>query len=158
MPTPTYKPLGKFTVASNTTQINITNINQNYLDLVLVFDLFTDQGGDMEVRYNGDGSVLYIQQSVGNNQGSRVARNANLGYFKIPSGSSNGVNTVMQIKDYAKTNKVKASILTYTIDTESFLFNGLYFSTNAINSISITRQQSVVIVPGSTFSLYGIVG
>jgi hypothetical protein len=158
MPTPTYTPLAKFTVTSNTAQINITNINQSYLDLVLVYDLFTDQGGDMEIRYNGDGSTSYSLQSVGNNQNSRVARRENLGYYKIPSGGTSGVSVTMQIKDYAKTNKVKTAIITYTNDIETFLCNTSYFSTNAISSISITRQQSVVITPGSTISLYGIVG
>jgi hypothetical protein len=158
MPTPTYTPLAKFTVSSNTTQINITNINQNYLDLVLVYDLFTDSGGDMEIRYNGDGSTNYALQSVGNNQGSREARYQNLGFYRIPSGGTSGVSVTMQIKDYAKTNKVKCAILTYTNATESFLVNTQYFSTNAITSISINRQQSVLIVPGTTVSLYGIVG
>jgi hypothetical protein len=71
---------------------------------------------------------------------------------------------ILDVIDYASTTKYKTARLFSGADLNSTsvgnigLGSGLWQSTSAVNSITVTMVQGTAINAGSTFALYGMVG
>ena len=166
MPLPsTYTPIATNTLTSATATVTLSNIPQNYTDLVLVCSLQGSRsifGGDFQTRYNGDSSTNYSYTLVTGN-GSAVSSNRYSNQSEINNAGSIGGNgsgefsvNIINIMNYSNTTVFKTSIASNahtSVQVQRFV--GLWRSTAAITSISFTGN-GYNFNSGSTFTLYGI--
>jgi hypothetical protein len=165
------------TAVGGETTITFSSIPQTYKHLQLrciVKDSFTSSAGggnNFNFRLNGDSGTNYIGHRL-NANGTTVAASSQSAsssatqfisweYFGNVSNVF-GAN-IIDLIDYTNTSKYKTIKSINGFDTNGAtagyinLGSGLWMSTAAINSISITGFVSSC-AAGSTFALYGMVG
>jgi hypothetical protein len=166
-------------VTSAVSSVTFSNLNTyaaDYKHLRIVshtLDNLTSNNTWINIRFNGDtGSNYYysnIRFSDGNTGGSMAAtNNATLAALAAtrdnPSGgdSSYGVVAVANIADYSSTNKQK-SFVSWGSQYQSNgwtqgLWSGVWKSTSAITSITISPDSGYNFTANSRIYLYGIKG
>jgi hypothetical protein len=160
--TATYAKIATTTLGSSTSSYTFSSIPSTYTDLVLISS-DTNAGSDYAfVRFNSDSGANYSGTQL---DGSGSA--ASSGRLTRSSGSpfSNGIyigqavnaqNTrIINIMDYANTTTLKTVLIRPSLTTYVSAYVGLWNSTAAINSITLTAN-STTFTAGSTFTLYGI--
>lgn len=152
---------------SGVNTFTFSSIPGTYTHLQIRFSSVQASGGSLfYVRFNSDTATNYAWHEL-NGQGSAAAAysGATQAYIKIfgrnvGTGGSNPTAGVVDILDYANTNKYKTSRSLVGMDAngsgEIDFMSGLWQSTSAITSITIYTHDSVNISSGSTFGLYGI--
>jgi hypothetical protein len=126
--------------------------------------------GNGEVRYqlNGDTTANYSFHVVAGNNAtiaSGGSSNANYSRFLVYQGLTATANSfgvfVMDILDYANTNKLKTTRVLYGQDDnsngETGLASGAWFNTNAVTSVSIFGAAGNML-QYSHCAIYGIKG
>jgi hypothetical protein len=159
MATTTYEPIATYTAPSAQSSYTFSSIPQTYTDLVLVFS-GTSVGSfaDFGLQLNGDTSSNYSDTIVYGYSGTAGSgRHSNGSFFRGWYISSTQTVNIINIMNYSNTttyktvlgrgNTIGGSELDATV--------GLYRSTSAITSVSIT-PQGTDIAAGSTLTLYGI--
>ena len=162
-----YDSLATITIGS-TAQASITfsNIPQTYTHLQLRIFAGTNPASDPYVRFNGDGGTNYsshLLYGTGASVGSYFNGASSNQLFWLTGNSYGTANafgvSVLDILDYANTNKYKTARAAYGYDTNGGgqinLSSGLWMSTSAINSISFTANTGNFIT-NSSFALYGV--
>jgi uncharacterized protein YraI len=150
------------TGSSNT--ITFSSIPSTYASLQVRFSGFAVSGGaTITMRLNGDTGTNYSRHLLTGEGGTiTVVGAANVNQIAVAgwnTGSSTTYPTVgiIDIHDYASTTKNKTVRIFSGIDISSNgdieLNSGGYFSTSAIDSISIIGSNWTT---SSTFALYGI--
>ena len=170
--TNSYESIYSTTVGSATPYIDFTSIPSTYKHLQLRANVQMASTADMDLRM-GNGSIdtasnysyhaLYGSGSGSGaalNSGGAVSHGAYVGYFNSGGGSFAGV--VIDILDYADTNKYKTTRALEGNDSNGsgfvFLSSGLWMSTSAVNTLRFWSKDGVNIAAGSSFALYGIKG
>lgn len=160
----THKFITSSTVGSNTASVVLSGIPQNYSDLVIyVSSRSTRTGGggfgDLMFRFNSDTGNNY---SILSNGG---ATTTNGFYFHLQmAADGNPANTFsysnIHIPNYsttlAKSVLIGNSTTTNTTNNVQRLLGGYWTGTAAITSITFFDGNSSLIVPNSTFYVYGI--
>ena len=121
------------------------------------------------LRLNSDTGANYARHGLQGNGSSASAEGVDnqtlitVGYCAVPDNASSNIygSTIIDIHDYKSTTKNKTVRAFSGGDTNGAglvsLASGLWMSTSAINSVTLTLAlDSTTFVAGSTFSLYGI--
>jgi hypothetical protein len=163
------QPIFTQTLANSTTStVNFVNIPQTFTDLQIVISCRTTPTGYIDdgvgMSFNGDNSALYSLTVLGGDgsaaSSGRVSNGTSIGAFLAPTsfGGNNAFGSAIgYIPNYTAANfKTVIADATNERNDQFILMRlnaGLYRSTNAITSISISSSQFAIY---STFSLYGI--
>jgi hypothetical protein len=153
-----YDALWSTTLASATSTITISNIPQTYRHLQL--RCIQNNGGD-RLQFNSDTATNYTRHYLlGNGTTASSGASINQTYSAVgdyTSTASTFAGTIIDILDYKDTNKFKTIRSLTGFDTNSqgeiFLFSGLWRSTAAISTITITGGTAAQY---SSFALYGV--
>jgi hypothetical protein len=162
----TYTELDRVTVATSVPSVTLSSIPQGYTDLVLVSNVRINQSSSSEIycQPNGVGTANKgFTFLIGNGSTATSGRGTNDANIRIGAGTgtsqASGIfaTSISNFMGYSNTTTFK-TILSRGSDTTNATqaIVGLFPSTNAITSIVIYGNNSVNILAGSTFSLYGI--
>jgi len=160
-------PLQVITVgAAGTTSINFTNIPSTYSHLQIRFMSLNASAQSVIMQFNGDTNSNYAKHSLNGNGSSALGQGYssqsyfNLQGYRVAASTPNPVVGVVDILDYANTNKAKTARILSGFDAngsgEIDLNSGLWTSNNAITSILIRLESSGTINQHSQFALYGV--
>lgn len=167
MPTPTYTPLANITLTTAVNGVTFSSIPATYRDLVIVFTGTTSATSQPKLRINGLTSTTYQHVRISGDgtsatsgpTGGSVGSSIFLGTL-ASSTTTNAVQCVINIFDYAQTNKHKT--LTFRTDSATTATEagvGRYPATNAVtNFLIFNGGAGTNWAIGSTFALYGIAG
>ena len=167
-----YQPTSYDSIASvsptGTNTITFTSIPSNYKHLQIRAK-YTDAGTNtLNMRFNSDTSGSYYSSCIEGN-GTSVSGSAGYGNstiqvcFRLYGGSSSSSyfgNGIIDINNYADTDKLKSVIAYYGVNQLSSgimgVSQGMWNNTSAISSITLSLPSNFV--TGTMFSLYGIRG
>jgi hypothetical protein len=150
--------------SSGASFITFNNIPNTYTHLqVRIMSLGSYNGNQgLNTIYNNDTGSNYSSHWLygnGSTAGSGATANDNIQYYGFGLWPSEPVVSVIDILDYANTNKYKTMRCLTGLDRNGsghvYLFSGSWRNTNAITSIKIT-PNSGNFNQYSSFSLYGI--
>lgn len=160
---PTYEPISTTTLGNSTTwEITLSSIPQTYTDLVLVINGKQQSGTTIKLQYNSDTGSNYSVMRLASNNTSMANENYNnetnqpfaLGYANWT------YNAILHLMNYSNTTTYKTTLSrSNDVTTKlALLYNGMWRSTAAINSIRIFTDNSSItyFTAGTTFTLYGI--
>jgi hypothetical protein len=156
----TYEPIASQTLGSAANSLSFTSIPSTFTDLILVGNWAANGVASWEVRINSDTGTNYsITRLIGNGSSASSQRTPNDTLFNTNLyGTTNGQTVGMaQFMSYANTS-VNKTVL-FAGGAADQLVNrsvGLWRSTAAISSVTISIFSSVNYAAGSTFSLFGI--
>ena len=161
----TYEPIATNTLASATSDITFSSISGTYTDLVLVAMPIGGGGNDCLVRLNSDSGTNYSNTFLyGSGTAAASGRGSNNTSLRgnITSMDTGEINNmIMSIQNYSNTTTYKTVLNRYnSVQTGKYVTAsvGLWRSTAAITSVTITTAGSGNFAIGSTFTLYGIKG
>ena len=156
----TYEPLATTTLGSAAATVTFSSISGSYTDLVLVSNGKMTGGSAVnnKITFNSDTASNYSRTYVyGDGSTALSGRDSsqnNLGF--IYWNSTNPSNTIVQIMNYSNATTYKTALARTSEDGVAAAYVGLWRSTSAITSITITRGSTNDFASGSTFTLYGI--
>jgi hypothetical protein len=157
----TYEPITTQTLSSAVAAVTISSIPATYTDLVLVMSFgATNSIPSIHVRLNGDSAGNYSAMSMegaGTSPASQRQSNAAqmvLQGFQGGSYTSPFIN-IIHFNNYANTTTYK-TVLSRHASNATGAYVGLWRSTSAITSVTITHDYLSTFTAGSTFTLYGI--
>jgi hypothetical protein len=162
----TYTPIATQTLSADAASVTFSSISGSYTDLVLISNVRINQSSssDLYCQPNGVSTANKgFTFLIGNGTTASSARGSNDANIRIGAGTgtsqASGIfgTSISNFMNYSNTTTFK-TILSRGSDatnaTQAIV--GLFPSTNAITSIVIYGNNSVNILSGSTFSLYGI--
>ena len=165
------------TVTSNSYSVDFLSIPQTYKHLQIrgiARTAQTGQAGGVQLGlfFNNSGESNHAYHAIGGDSYNASPRSgASNNYIPIQSGAvrdsvSSGIYAanIIDLLDYSSTTKNK-TVRTFSgnefngspLDIQVTLGSGVVLSTTAITSVSISNV-SYDLVPGTTFTLYGIKG
>ena len=159
----TYTPLATTKLTSSSATVTFSSIPQTYTDLVVSINIAGLTAQETPKMYfNGDTSALYSTTFL--DGGSSVLSNRTTaqgsfyGIGAYNSGNPTGVSSILiNINNYSNTTNNKTMLARSAAATLSTnLTVGLYRSTSAVSSISFIVHGGNSYLPGTTFTLYGI--
>jgi hypothetical protein len=156
----TYTPIATQTLSSAAASVTFSSIPSTYTDLVLV-SAAPSVGGDISIatlQFNGDTANNYaFTRFTGNGTSASSDRVANT------SGLQSGLTYPGQytqtwiIQSYANTSIFKTALNKSPVAQSLIRYGaGLWRSTAAITSVTLTDGTGTNYAIGSTFTLYGI--
>jgi len=142
--------------------ITFSSIPSTYKHIQIRYIARSTSGADGFITLNGSTSASRRHWVSGDGSSAGAASDA-LGYVVPTAGSSDAANImgvgVIDILDYADTNKNKVTRTLGGIDRNGsgyvILFSGLWITTSAISSLSITAASGSWNT-ATTFALYGV--
>lgn len=160
----TYTSISSTTLSSNAATITLSSIPSTYTDLICVFNGSNTIGNDNYLMYfNGvvTGSLYsatYVESDGASAYSGSWNNRNNIPVARGGSSTAGADLVIIQLNGYANTSIYKSTISRYalggTLGARTSITNGLYRSTTAINSITLTGSGNIV--AGSTITLYGI--
>lgn len=158
---------------SGTGTVTFSSIPSTYKSLQIRYTVRASTGlatnQDLRVRFNGDSGTNYARHNLTGNGASATSNAAitqaqwqiNDGATDTTTLSNTFVGGVIDLIDYASTSKTKTVRNLWGYDANGSgiisLYDGLWNSTSAINSISFTIPTGNY-ATGTSFALYGIKG
>jgi hypothetical protein len=161
MPTPTYDLIASNVLSSTSTSVSFSSIGSGYRDLVVVCQTTSDSV-QMNLRFNSDSGANYnriIAQGDGTTASSTSSTNATALVLGGDASNqpSNPMLTIIQIMDYAQTDKHKTVLIRANQSaTGVSMTAGRWASTSAITEVILLSGTNPFKV-GSSFYLYGLV-
>ena len=153
----TYTPIATYTVPSAATSYTFSSIPATYTDLVLVSNGTASSAADIYLQFNSDTGSNYSRTFVyGDGSTAASARSSNSTTLAINYFATTQSNNICQIQNYANTTTYKTALARGNNSGFTIAYAGLWRSTAAINSITLTASGGFTISTGSTFTLYGI--
>jgi hypothetical protein len=161
-----YESIATTTVgAGGQSTITFTAIASTYKHLQIRASFLTSTGDSMKIQLNGDTTANYSTHRVfgASSAGVFVGATANTtsGVFFSNNGSPGNPSLIVDILDYANTNKYKTVRGLFGQETsgpEIGIFSAAWFnSASAVSSITFS-MPSGVFNQNSKFALYGIKG
>jgi hypothetical protein len=169
-----YEPITAITVpAAGVTSITINSIPSTYAHLQLRYITRNNRSGQsldaINIRANGDTAANYANhrlQGDGTTVSAQTGTSIGYAIFGQTNASTSTANVftagIMDILDYANTNKNKTFRTLNGFDANGSgyigLYSGLWQSTAAINSLTLSSNDGSGILQYSSFALYGIKG
>lgn len=164
-------PIASQVLTGNTATVTFSNIPQEFTDLRIVTfarTTFSNLSESLALQYNSDNSALYSAVSVvtadtiyhGKQSGATSHIFSQVAANTAPTGTYS--TTVTDIINYANTTSFKSTLTRHSCDYNNSgssavgWYAMLYRSTNAISSFAITSANGANLMPGSTFTLYGV--
>lgn len=156
----TYTPIATYTATGTPASYTFSSIPSTYTDLVLIGSAargITGSGSaDYNVTFNGDtGSNYSVTLLYESPASTRSSNRANLNWMGAV-GDGNNLPSILHFMNYANTTTYKTALGRWGSASDGIVRAsvGLWRSTSAINSITITPPNGIA--NGSTFTLYGI--
>lgn len=155
-------PIATTTVgAGGSGTITFSNIPQNYEHLQVRYLVLSGSAGNTAMKINGDGGTNYAQHQLygdGSTAGSNSASSVTQMSGNYIGGSTYPGSSVIDILDYANTNKYKTVRFLGGADANGSgyiqLWSGLWQSTSAVNQLTFTVGGNFQ--QYSSIALYGI--
>jgi hypothetical protein len=166
-----YYPIATTTVPSaGAATVTFSSIPSTYTHLQLRFDGLSSSNATLTVRYNSDtGSNYSIHYLLGSgsasSSGAETTQTLMTLYGSVPlaAASSQTGTSIIDILDYANTNKYKTLFSRYGSDNNGTprnagLITANWRSTSAISSVTLAPYPFTTNtwVAGTTFALYGM--
>lgn len=163
------------TAAGGETSLTFSSIPSTYTHLQI--RLISRQSsasvatGSIKLTFNGDNANNYPYHYLQGNGTSAVATgsSANAWIYLTDASQQNNATAgmfaaaIVDIIDYANTSKYKTTKYiaggdanTATTNESMSVGSGVWMSTSAINSITLSVTGAVTYIAGSTFALYGV--
>jgi hypothetical protein len=160
--TATYTPLATTTLVSSASSVTFSSIPATYRDLIVVAD-FTPAlaDGDCRLRFNSNtgGNYNFVQATGnGTTTNSTSSNDQTLigGMTSFITTSASRTNYIIQVFDYAQTNKHKSVLIRYNDPAKGVVMVfARWASTAAITAVNLFNENADF-TSGSTLSLYGI--
>jgi hypothetical protein len=169
--TNSYESIATTTLGSAASSIQFTSIPSTYKHLQLRCLTKTSASGApyaMQIRFNGDtGNNYAYHRLIGNGSaasaiGTTGAAQASLNYMPTSTESNIFAGGVVDILDYANTNKntVHRTLGGYDANGSGFVtfFSGVWLNTAAVTSITVISESGSNLAQYSQIALYGIKG
>jgi len=161
--TNSYESIATTTLGSAQSTITFSSIPSTYKHLQIRYSANCTATGNPIVRFNGDTGSNYayhILYGTGTSAAAVAGSAQTFMYLGTTYSNANVFNGgVIDILDYANTNKTKTMRVLCGAENNSAgevaLFSGLWNSTSAISSLTITLAN---FTQYSSFALYGIKG
>ena len=159
----TYTPLARTTLTSATGTVTFSSISSAYTDLIIVVQAAVTAGSvALRMQFNSDTGTNYSSTWLSGTGTSAISsRTSGTTYMKIDEYS--GMNTnlgsglnIINVMNYSNATTYKTALTRpsrYDLGVDAVV--GLWRNTAAINAITLLTSTSTF-VPGSTFTLYGI--
>jgi len=161
----------KTVLTSNQSTVTLSNIPQDYDDLVFYYSCRTpDTSGDgfgvNFIRFNGQSTNVYAYQLISSN-GSSLGSSASTATSSIHGGiwpggyATSGAFSNMRVYIADYTSSLDKPVHVYTTCENNstlgytFTVTGRYLSSSAITSISVVANFTQML-PNSTFYIYGV--
>jgi hypothetical protein len=158
----TYEAIKTETLASAQASVTFSSIPSTYTDLVLVCNYATSAStGNALLTFNSDTTALYSETAVvGNGTSATSSRDSAQNSIPISwfgtNSTADRVELIYNIQNYANTSTFKTTVGRFNLSERGTgAIVGLYRSTSAINSLTITNGNNNF-ATGATFNLYGI--
>jgi hypothetical protein len=156
----TYTPLATNTLGSATSSVTFSSIPQGYTDLVLVDNVKSASGAgdsELDVRFIGDSGSNYSTTFLyGNGSSASSGRTSNQSYIYISRTDETAGLGISHFQNYSNNTTYKTVLSRGNSTAYVFAWVGLWRNTNAITSMTLTRNGGLNFATGSTFTLYGI--
>jgi len=163
----TYEPIATTTLSSGSPTITFSSIPQTYTDLIFVMSITnTSSTVYRSMQFNSDtssGSTNYSNTTLYGDGGAagsdRQSNTYGIGAFDGTSSGSNTNSLIGNIMNYTNTNVYKTVIIrsnNRSSDSRADAVAGLWRSTAAISSITMTSANGNNYGIGTTATLYGI--
>lgn len=154
----TYEPIATTTLGSAQSSVSFSSISGSFTDLVLVASAgINGSNKELTLTMNSDTASNYSwTRLLGDGTSAASSRGTNVA--KIENVLSNEICTaVYHFMNYSNTTTNKTVLSrTSVASSRAATYVGLYRSTSAITSITLTAEATFTINSGSTFTLYGI--
>jgi hypothetical protein len=161
-----FESIASVTGTGSSAVLTFSSIPSTYTHLQLRFDGLSSSNATLTVRYNSDtGSNYSIHYLLGSgsasSSGAETTQTLMTLYGSVPlaAASSQTGTSIIDILDYANTNKYKTlrSLTGYDSNGSGFvaLNSGLWMSTSAITSITLTASSGNWTTT-TTAELYGV--
>jgi len=156
-------PIQTYTLTSSTASVTFSNIPQNYTDLKLRVSARQDNA-DNNLIFKPNGATTSITTKLLTGDGASVATNAPTTPYGLV-GQTGFTASTFGSAEWTIPNYTSANYKSWSVDecnenngSTSYLRlqAGLWSSTAAITSITLTAGSSGNFVSGSTFTLYGV--
>ena len=158
----TYEAIATQTLGSAAASVTFSSIPSTYTDLVLVCNYATSAStGNALLTFNSDTTALYSETAViGNGTSATSSRDSAQNSIPISwfgtNSTADRVELIYNIQNYANTSTFKTTVGRFNLSERGTgAIVGLYRSTSAINSLTITNGNNNF-ATGATFNLYGI--
>ena len=157
----TYTPIATTTLASPAASYTFSSIPSTYTDLVLVAQAANSIGDGyyFGLQFNGDTATNYSDTSIyGTGSSALSTREASVTRIIAGWTSLSAPTTlVCNIQNYSNTTTYKTALMRNANSAyREGAWVGLWRSTAAINSITVTSESTSSFLTGSTLTLYGI--
>jgi len=158
----TYEPIATQTIAVATTSITFNSIPSTYTDLRLVF-VGTQTSGNLDLQFNGATTNYSQTYMYGDGTNAASAQRSSVSQIQLSEYSAPNATTpsirYVDIFSYAgNTYKTALNTESQDLNGSGFTLNGvgLWRSTAAITSVSLTVFGAGLLKVGSIATLYGI--
>lgn len=162
MAAPAMQAIANITLSANSGGISFTNIPQTYRDLIVVVSVMHNSTNDKQshLRMNADSGniTLVYMDGSGSSAVSGTATTASLYYAAPGTSTATVISSTTHIFDYTQTDKHKTALVRAgSSNNPVSAYAYRYASTNAISSLQFyIAGTSGDYLPGSTFTLYGV--
>ena len=164
----TYTPIATTTLSGTSSGVTFSSISGSYTDIVLIGNFWASSSNVVtpSLRFNSDTSSNYSSTSLyGFGTSTYSVRHATttlmyLGDFAAGITTNAPDPYILQINNYSNSTTYKTVLCRYNqinaSNGEVGATVGLWRSTSAVTSITITSNGGQNYAIGSTFTLYGI--
>ena len=158
MPTPTYDLIASNVLTSSAATVTFSSIGSSYRDLIVVADCILATGDFVRMIVNSDTGANSPNVQMFGDGGGTGNSNTATNYFPMNADqSATRVLGIVQILDYAQTDKHKPLLIRSNANSEVTATAGRWANTAAITSVQFNTAFSNQFQSGSRFYLYGLV-
>jgi hypothetical protein len=158
MPASTYEAISTFTLSNDTQFVTVSNIPQNYTDLIIVIDGISTNGTYIRAGFNNGTSVSYVDTLMGTSSPYTPSQFAGTGGFTGLAGGGSRNQIILNFQNYSSNIQNK----TYIAETRQGIGSS-YWSIAAGTIVSTAPITSFIywgdsgnVMAGSTVSVYGL--
>lgn len=159
----TYEPIATNTLSSATNSVSFTSIPGTYTDLILVISAWhATASSQVAMRFNSDsGSNYSYTRLLGSGTAVSTERDINKSTIMLAyvNSTASSPNIICSIQDYSNstTNKTTLNRFNTTGNWNNLGATvGLWRSTAAVTSVTISPADGGNFASGSVFTLFGI--
>ena len=163
-PSGAYDSIATVTLGTSASSIDFTSIPSTYTHLQIRASHLSSAGANFYIRLNSDTSANYAWHELvgdGATAGGYNASSVTLGYYAYSPSGANPTVSVIDLLDYANTNKNKTVRALAGNDNNGSgrvtFTSSLWRSTSAVNAVTIYPSTGTF-SQYSSFALYGIKG
>jgi hypothetical protein len=160
----TYTTIQSITIETPVNQVNLSNITQEYTDLVLQINGGITGNGEPNILFNNDNGNNYSMLMTGAygasglyNAGAVSTNRSRIGGYVGYWNQASRAFCTVDINNYTNTTINKLYLSRDAIGgAETSLYGGTWLKQENIHTINIYLSNSAVFNAGTTFDLYGI--